>query len=266
MYNGNLRERVGFVLTDNMTSSGITKKYWNHCSWILNCVRASVLTEQQLCPLRNPGCRCSSTLSEFAEGSSQTKIDAESLLQQLQTKRFIFLLVAFSKLFTASDFATKSLQSPSVSVTDCIHMIDGLKETFATFRSNSDGKFERIIRLTDDIMKKNYVQNWDVAGALTRKMPAKFADSHVASTVGRCAPIMSDSDLQSMWIMILDRQLVELNNRFQSDSYGIMKVAASLLPASDAFCQFENTKCAFSITLLLIYLRACHMCECLDLL
>ncbi len=105
------------------------------------------------------------TLSEFAEGSGQTKIEAESLLQQIQNKRFIFLLVAFSKLFSASDFATKGLQSPSVSVTDCVHMIEGLKETFALFRNNSDGEFERIIRLTDDIMKKNDVQNWDIVGA-----------------------------------------------------------------------------------------------------
>ena len=185
------------------------------------------------------------TLSELAEGSGQTEIDTESLLQQLQTIRFIFLLVTFSKLFSASDFATKSLQSSSVSVTACIHMIDGLKETFTTFRCNSDGEFERIITLTDDIMRKNDVQNWDVASARNRKLPAKFADSHVAYTVGRCAPIRSDSDLQSLWIMILDRQLVELNNHFQSDSYGIMKVAASLLPVSDAFCQLD-TLCALS--------------------
>ncbi|XP_058603710.1 zinc finger MYM-type protein 1-like [Onychostoma macrolepis] len=64
------------------------------------------------------------TLSEFAEGSGQTKIEEESLLQHIQRKRFIFLLVAFSKLFNASDFATKA---PSVSVTDCVHMIEGLK-------------------------------------------------------------------------------------------------------------------------------------------
>ena len=127
-------------------------------------------------------------------------------------------------------------------MTDCIHVIDGLKETFATFRSNSDREFERIIRLTDDIMKKNDVQNWDVAGARNIKLSAKFADSNVASIVGRCAPIRSDSDLQALWIMILDRQLVELKNRFQSDSSGIMKAAASLLPASDTFASW--THCA----------------------
>ncbi|KAF4114239.1 hypothetical protein G5714_004462 [Onychostoma macrolepis] len=36
-----------------------------------------------------------------------------------------------------------------------------------------------------------------------------------------------------------DRQLMELNNRFQSDSYEIKKAAASLLPRSDAFGQME---------------------------
>ncbi len=179
------------------------------------------------------------TLSEFAEGSGQTKIEAESLLQQIQNKRFIFHLVAFSKLFSASDFAPKGLLSPSVSVTDCVHMIEGLKETFALFRNNSDGEFERIVRLTDDIMKKNDVQNWDIVGARNRKLPARLSDSHVTSTVGRCAVIRRDLDLQSLWISILDRQLMELNNRFQSDSYGIMKAAASLLPGSDAFGQME---------------------------
>lgn len=74
-------------------------------------------------------------------------------------------------------------------------------------------------------MKKYDVQDWDVAGVRYRKLPAKFADSHVASTVGRSAPVRRDSDLKSLWIMILDRQLIEPNNRFQNDSYGIMKAS-----------------------------------------
>jgi len=63
------------------------------------------------------------TLSEFSEGSGQIKIDVVSFAT-IQTKRFIFLLVAFSKLFSASEFATKGLQSPSVSLTDCVHLIE----------------------------------------------------------------------------------------------------------------------------------------------
>ncbi|KAJ8355564.1 hypothetical protein SKAU_G00183580 [Synaphobranchus kaupii] len=65
-------------------------------------------------------------------------------------------------------------------------------------------------------------------------------DGASVMSVGRPAPIIrSDLDLQSSWISILDRQLMELNNRFQGDSYGIMKAAATLLPASDSFGQME---------------------------
>jgi len=80
------------------------------------------------------------------------------------------------------------------------------------------------------------VHNWDKLGTRNRKLPARLSDSHVTSTLGRCVSIRSDLDLQSLWI---DRQLTEFNNRFQSDSYGIMKAAASLLPRSDAFGQME---------------------------
>ncbi|ROL48817.1 hypothetical protein DPX16_22336 [Anabarilius grahami] len=100
------------------------------------------------------------TLSGFAEGSGQTKIDAESLLQQIQTKR-----------------------------------------------NNSDGEFERIIGLTDDVMK-NDVDNWDIVGARNKIT---------------CQAFRLACDLYSG----------------QNDSYGIMKAAASLLPGSDAFGQME---------------------------
>ena len=65
--------------------------------------------------------------------------------------------MAFCELFSTSDFAAKSLQSPSVSMTDYIHVIEDLRRTFATSRNNLDGEFERSFRLTDDVMKKNDV-------------------------------------------------------------------------------------------------------------
>lgn len=43
--------------------------------------------------------------AEYAETSGQTKMDAEQLLQQIQTKKFLFMLVTFCKLFENSDFA-----------------------------------------------------------------------------------------------------------------------------------------------------------------
>lgn len=54
------------------------------------------------------------TLAEYAESSGQTKIDTEQLLQQIQTKKFLFMLVTFCKLFENSDFATQGLQSSTL--------------------------------------------------------------------------------------------------------------------------------------------------------
>uniref|UniRef100_A0A3B4VA62 TTF-type domain-containing protein n=1 Tax=Seriola dumerili TaxID=41447 RepID=A0A3B4VA62_SERDU len=49
------------------------------------------------------------TLATFSESSGQTKIEADSLLHQMQTKKFLFLLITFNQLFEVSDFASKGL-------------------------------------------------------------------------------------------------------------------------------------------------------------
>ncbi|KAJ8375480.1 hypothetical protein SKAU_G00060600 [Synaphobranchus kaupii] len=128
IHNGNLRERaVGFVATEDMTSSGIANKI------------LEVLEPLQ----RDP---------ELCVGFG---FDGASVMS--------------------------GLQSPSVSVTDCIHMIEGLKETFDKLRNNSDGEFDKIIRLTDEVMKKNDVQNWDVAGAYVQDIFSMLANTGEAT-------------------------------------------------------------------------------------
>ena len=101
------------------------------------------------------------TLAEYSETSGQTKLDADNLLQQMQTKKFIFMLVVFCKFFQCSDFATKGLQSPAISVADCISLIETLKATLAT-RDDSDGDFDKVLRLTEELMVKYDIACWDV--------------------------------------------------------------------------------------------------------
>lgn len=94
-------------------------------------------------------------------------------------------------------------------------------------------------------MTKNDVQSWDLANYRQRKLPSRLNDSHVTSSLGKSASmIRSNEDLHSLWINILDRHLMELNSRFQNNSYGIMKAAASLLPTSNAFAQMEELRAA----------------------
>lgn len=174
------------------------------------------------------------TLATFSESSGQTKIEADSLLHQMQTKKFLFLLVTFNQLFEVSDYATKGLQSSTLSVTDCIDLIEGLKDSYTQFRNENDA-FDKVMALTDELMNKHEIVSWDISGSRKRKLPARLANTHVDSTLGKSSPVQQNSDLQKLWNDILDKQMMELNTRFKPDTYGFMSAAAACSPWSDTF-------------------------------
>ena len=152
--------------------------------------------------------------AECAEMSGQTKIEAEQLLLRMQTKKFVFMLLVFYKLFDNSDFDTQGLQSSSLCVTDCISLIETLKATYATFRDNSDGDFENVLRQTEELMEKHGIANWDLAVSREHKLPSKLNTSVVTTTLGKTSAIKSNNDLKALWNCVLDRQISELNYRF----------------------------------------------------
>lgn len=103
-------------------------------------------------------------LADFSEACGQTKLEADALLQQIQNNTFLFLLVTLSKLYDTSDFVTKGLQSSTLSVTDCVGLIEILKSRFSTFRDNSGGDFDKVLKLTK-MMIKHDISNWDVSAS-----------------------------------------------------------------------------------------------------
>lgn len=56
------------------------------------------------------------------------------------------------------------------------------------------------------------------------------------------ATSVRNDDLRHIWNDILDRQLTELDNRFQEDQFGIMRAAATFLPQSKTFAQKESLR------------------------
>lgn len=181
------------------------------------------------------------TFAEYSETSSGlTKLEADSLLQQMQTKKFLFLLVTFGKLFEMSDFATKGLQSPAVSVTDCIHLIEGLKSNLKMFRDNTQQDFEKVLKLTQDLMVKHDIHKWDLAASRERKLPSKLSASVITSSLGKSDSIKTDDDLRHLWNEVLDRQIMELNSRFHDDVYDFMRAAVVFSPGSSTFGDRES--------------------------
>ncbi|CAM4662333.1 unnamed protein product [Leuciscus chuanchicus] len=88
-------------------------------------------------------------------------------------------------------------------------------------------------------MEKNSISNWDVTSTRVRKLPARLKESLVSCSLGKSTAIKDNADLNKLWIDILDRQITELNSRFQEDQCGLMRAAAACLPGSDFFSKGE---------------------------
>ncbi len=178
-------------------------------------------------------------LAQCSEKNGETKFEADSLLHQVQTKKFLFLLVTFGKIFETTEFATRGLQSSTLSVTDTVSLIENLKLNLVKFRDNSEGDFEKVMKLSEELMTKYDISEWDVSSPWKRKLPSKFSDSVITSTLGKTASVKSDMDLRQIWNIVLDAQISEMNNRFQENTYSIMKTSATCLPGSTLFGRRE---------------------------
>ncbi len=178
-------------------------------------------------------------LAQCSEKNGETKFEADSLLHQVQTKKFLFLLVTFGKIFETTEFATRGLQSSTLSVTDTVSLIENLKLNLVKFRDNSEGDFEKVMKLSEELMTKYDISDWDVSSPWKRKLPSKFSDSVITSTLGKTASVKSDMDLRQIWNIVLDAQISEMNNRFQENTYSIMKTSATCLPGSTLFGRRE---------------------------
>ncbi len=178
-------------------------------------------------------------LAQCSEKNGETKVEADYLLHQVQTKKFLFLLVTFGKIFETTEFATRGLQSSTLSVTDTISLIENLKLNLVKFRDNSGGDFEKVMKLSEELMTKYDISEWDVSSSRKRMLPSKFSDSVITSTLGKTASVKSDMDLRQIWNIVLDAQISEMNNRFQENTYSIMKTSATCLPGSTLFGRRE---------------------------
>lgn len=168
------------------------------------------------------------TLTEFAESGGRAGLEAQSLLQQVQTKKFTFLLVASCRLFEVSDLASKALQCDTSGpmLTRCIDSIDCLKQNLINLRHSG---FEQILTASDELTGKNEIENWDVSFSRKRKLQSRDE----STSLGKSFKVRCADDLRALWNQILDSQVNELDCRFHRDAYRLMKAAAALRAGHD---------------------------------
>ena len=76
----------------------------------------------------------------------------------------------------------------------CTSLIKTLKSTYATFWNDSDADFVKVLRLTEELMEKHEIANWDVVASRECKLPSKFHESVV--TTGKTLAVKSNEDLR----------------------------------------------------------------------
>ncbi|KAI9534217.1 hypothetical protein NQZ68_014513 [Dissostichus eleginoides] len=132
-------------------------------------------------------------------------------------------------LFNKSDFATKGLQSISVSVTDTVDLIESLKESLTDMRSG-DSAFQKILESKHKLMEDNDIQSLEICLPVrSRKLPSRLQGSVVTASLGKSTRVRSDHDLRAILNQRIDCQLNELSARFHNDAYGLMTSTATLL-------------------------------------
>lgn len=106
-------------------------------------------------------------------------------------------MVTFGKLFDTSDVATRALQSSTISATDCLSPIKNLRDMYVQFRENVQNDFDKVLKLTDELMEKNSISNWDVTSTRVRKLPARLKESLVSCSLGKTTAIKENADLKN---------------------------------------------------------------------
>ncbi len=112
--------------------------------------------------------------------------------------RIVFCSYVLASDFETTEFATRGLQSFTLSITDTISLIENLKLNLVKFRDNSEGDLKKIHEV---IWRTNY-QAWHFGVgcliiAYKRKLPSKFSDSVITSTLR----VKSGMDLRQIWTL-----------------------------------------------------------------
>ncbi len=91
--------------------------------------------------------------------------------------RIVFCSYVLAAIFLTAEFATRCLQSSTLSITDTISLIENLKLNLVKFRDNSEGDLKKFMKLSEEPITKHDISEWDVLSSHKRKLPSKFSDS-----------------------------------------------------------------------------------------
>ena len=171
----------------------------------------------------------------LGESSGAGKTVMQGLLNRMENKTFVFLLVFFGKLFESMSFATEGLQKTLISVDRAHDFIEILKDDLEEML-NEVGTFENVCLLVEDICQKQQIQNFHWRSSRVTRLPAFLQDTDIGDiSFGRRSHIAKKEDwMEKILRPTLKCQLSELKRRFDSKHFDIMSCAYSVTSESDS--------------------------------
>ncbi len=182
-------------------------------------------------------------LESIVDGDDRSKaIEANGILLQIRTHKFLFLLVVFWRLLSCTKMLSDSLQGKDMDMSKAAELVSATIETLLEFR-NDDCRLNQILKYTNEVAALHDI---DIASSIRprRKQvpPRHLEDQVVFETTGvREGNDSSSNRLRtSIYLPILDCMLNEMRRRFSTKNLDLMKAIQSCSPASVNFLDHQQ--------------------------
>jgi hypothetical protein len=186
-------------------------------------------------------------LRHFQEDrDGETRMQAYGLYGLMHKKQFLFLLVAFNRVFQVVSQATIALQKPSLSCDMVWDILCVSKECLKEFRDNDSSGYNKTIELTEELVTKYKVPDLPQSSRVTQLPKHLHSYTVTQSCGGRGDSGEKDANgvFRRLWYSLLDSLLGELDARFGSEQKGIMICVDACRPDSVNFMNMEYLKLA----------------------
>lgn len=183
------------------------------------------------------------TLDEIAHGSDRSKgVEAMGLYLQINSFKFLLLLILFDRVLTCTKSLSDYLQNQSLDLAKAGQLVLGTISTLKEFRS--DVTWSKTYAYAQQVAKCLKVQVIPLSRRrLPRECTRQLEDFVVTESTGSRDTLFTSGEYKvHLYYCILDRFICEINSRFTKENLDLMKSIEACSPQSKNFLNPDQLK------------------------
>jgi hypothetical protein len=167
-----------------------------------------------------------------------TRTQAFGLSAQLKTKKLLFSLIAFNRVFQLTNQATVGLQKASLTCDVLLDLLSVCKDSLKDLRSNDASGFTKTASLAEEIAQKHGVGD-ETARPQRQTHPSSRLDASIVEHSCGQREKQDESFFRRLWYSLLDNIIGEMDSRFGGEQSAKMLAADACRPGSTNFMKME---------------------------